>query len=120
MNKEKKEIGYDQYMPLPLQERLEIFNEISAENRALLVKTQVERWLAKNRPQLTQAQIEILDEAIGLITPDKYREDKDTDKVEQEAEKFSKRMEKLFSRDEMRQIVSERASYIPPTDAEKR
>lgn len=46
MNQEQTSIGYDEFMPQPLKERLKIFNEVSAENRALLIKTHVERWLA--------------------------------------------------------------------------
>lgn len=106
-------------MPLPFGERLKIFNEISAENRALLVRTQVERWLASNRSQLNQTQIALLDEAIQFITPDKYEENRDMEKIQQEIEKLQKKMETVFSRDEMRQILTNRADHIPPVDTEK-
>ena len=84
----------------------------------MLVRTQVERWLEKNRSQLKQAQIEMLDEAIEFITPDKYEFDKDRKKVEQETTQFSKRIEKLFSREEMRQTLNIRLDCIPPVDSE--
>lgn len=119
MNQEQKEVSYDELMPLPFEERLKIFNEISAENRALLVKTQVERWLETHRLQLNQTQIALLDEAVQFITPDKYEEDRDTEKVEREIEKLQKKMETVFSRDEMRQILTNRADHIPPVDTEK-
>ena len=60
MNQEQTPIGYDQFMPHPLQERRRIFNEISAENRAFLIKTHIGRWLAANRPQLPPEQIAVL------------------------------------------------------------
>ncbi len=46
-------IGYDQFMPQPFKDRLKIFNEISAENRALLVKTHVERWRLKREAAMS-------------------------------------------------------------------
>lgn len=117
MNKKKDEIYYDEFMPLPLEKRLEIFNEISAENRAVLVRTQVERWLETNRSKLNQAQISILDETIKYITPDKYEFGRDQKKVEQETTEFFKEVKQLFSKDDMRQFLTNRADYIPPVDS---
>ncbi|MGI8668672.1 MAG: hypothetical protein ACR2J3_02365 [Aridibacter sp.] len=118
MKKKKDDIYYDEFMPLPFEERLKNFNEISAENRALIVRTQVERWLAKNRSQLDKPQIAMLDETINFITPEKYEFGQDQEKVEQEAAKFEKKVADVFSRDEMMQIMTMRADYIPPVDAE--
>lgn len=116
---QEQSIGYDQYMPQPLNERLKIFNEISAENRALLVKTHVERWLAANRPRLTQEQVCVIEEIIPSISPEKYRTERDDEKVMREIEAWQQKAEAIFSREELRQIVSERADYVPPIEAKK-
>ena len=41
-------VDYDTFMIKPLQEKIRVFNEISPENRALLVKTHAQRWLQAN------------------------------------------------------------------------
>ncbi len=86
MDQEQLTIGYEQFMPQPFRERLKIFNEISAENRALLVKTYVERWLAANRHRLTQEQVAVIEEIIPSISPEKYRAERDEEKVLREIE----------------------------------
>jgi hypothetical protein len=62
MSQEQLEVNYDQFFLKPVKERIKIFNEISAENRAFLVKTQAERWLAANRSRLTVEQVSIVEE----------------------------------------------------------
>ncbi len=119
MDQRQQSIGYDQFMPQPFKERLKIFNEISAENRALLVKTHVERWLAANRHRLTQEQGAVLEEIIPSISPEKYRVERDDEKVMREIEAWQEKAEAVFSRDELRQIVSERADYVPAVEAGK-
>lgn len=113
----KNEVNYDEFMPCSLEERLKIFNEISAENRASLVRTQVERWLDTNHSRLSKAQMDMIDEIIKFITPDKYEFGRDHEIVEQETTKFFKRVEQLFSKDEMKQFLTNRADYIPPINS---
>lgn len=115
----KKEVSYDDYMPLTRQERIKVFNEISAENRAILVKTQVERWLMVNISKLNKQQTDLLNETIEFITPDKYEEDRDYEKVERETAELSNRVSELFTQDEMMQFMSPVADYIPPIDKTK-
>lgn len=113
---QRQSVGYDQFMPQPFQQRLRLFNEISAENRAALIKTHVERWLAANRPRLTDEQTGVLEEIICSVSPEWYKEERDFEKIEQEVEALSKKAEGVFSREELRQIVSERANYVPPVE----
>jgi hypothetical protein len=47
-----------------LDERRRIFTDISAENRALLIKTHIERWLAANRQRLNNEQITVVEDII--------------------------------------------------------
>jgi hypothetical protein len=117
MNQAQSQISYDQYMPQPIKQRINIFNEISAENRALLVKTHVERWLEINRQQLRKEQIEMVQEMLRFITPEKYETGIDMGEVDQEIKDLQRKAETVFSRDQLRQIFSERADYVPPVDA---
>ncbi len=119
MEQGQQSIGYDQFMPQPFKERLKIFNEISAENRALLVKTHVERWLAANRHRLTQEQVAVIEEIIPSISPEKYRPERDDEKVMREIEAWQEKAEAVFSREELRQIVSNRADYVSVVGTEK-
>jgi hypothetical protein len=116
MSQKQPTIGYDQYMPQPLQERIRIFNEISAANRALLIKTHVERWLAANRPRLTHEQIAVVEEIIRSITPALYQAGIDFEKVAQVAEALRKKAEAVFSRADVMQIMSHRADYVPAVE----
>ncbi len=121
MNQEQTTISYDQFMPQPRQERLRIFNEISAENRALLIKTHIERWLAANRPHLTLEQIAVVEDIIPFITPELYQADRDTVKVEREAEVFCRKLEAVFSREDVMQISNANfADYVPPVEGKNR
>jgi hypothetical protein len=114
MNQEQSVIGYDEFMPQPFSERRRIFNEISAENRALLIKTHIERWLATNRQRLNNEQITVVEETIiPFITPERYRAERDTEKVEQEADALIQKAESVFSREDLWQILAPRADYVP-------
>lgn len=112
MNQEQSVIGYDHFMPQPLHERIRIFNEISAENRALLIKTHVERWLTANRARLSGEQISVVEEMIPCITPEWYQAERDTEKVHQEVEALRQKAEAVFLREDVMQILSERADYV--------
>ena len=114
MNQEQLTIGYDEFMPQSLHERRRIFTDISAENRALLIKTHVERWLKANRQRLNNEQIAIVEEMIAFITPEQYKVDRDMEKIHLEAETLQRKAESVLSREDVRQIMSDRVDYIPP------
>jgi hypothetical protein len=115
MNQEQSAIGYDEWMPQSPDERRRIFTDISAGNRALLIKTHIERWLAANRQRLNNEQINVVEDIIiPFITPERYRAEIDREKVEQEADALQRKAEEFFSREDLMQMVSPRADYIPP------
>ncbi len=116
MNQEQQAFSYDEFMPHPLQERIRIFNEISADNRALLMKTHVERWLAANRPRLNDEQVAVVEEILRFITPESYRAEGDREKAEQEAEALREKAASVFSREDVVQIMSNRADYVPAVE----
>lgn len=105
MNRARPTINYEKFKALDNQGRIKIFNEISPENRALLMKTQVENWLADNRSRINQEQLAFVEEMIGFIKPELYAEDRDYRKVTQEADKLFKKAEAVFSRDEIMEMT---------------
>lgn len=105
MIQEQPTINYDQFSLLPPEERRKIFNDISADNRALLMKTHVDSWLAANQSRLTQEQLTVVEEMIRFITPEKYQEDRPYEKIIQELEKLLKKAEAVFPREDIIQMT---------------
>lgn len=119
MDRGRQLIGYDQFMPQPSEERLRIFNAVSAENRALLIKTHVERWLAANHSRLTYEQVAVVEEIMRSVSPESYQAKRDFEKVEQEAKALREKAEAVFSREDVMQIMSNRANYVPVVEGKK-
>jgi hypothetical protein len=65
--------AYDDFMKLSGEERRARFGTISAENKAMIMRTHVELWLRGNRGRLTASEIAVFQEMIAVITPDLYR-----------------------------------------------
>lgn len=65
-------VSYDDFMHMERRERLRVFNEISPGNRAAIVRTHVQRWLAKNREQLSDEQVALVEETFRVLTPEVY------------------------------------------------
>lgn len=118
MNQEQSTISYDQFFLKPLQERINIFNEISAENRALLIKTHAERWLAANRPRLTHEQVAVVEEIMRSISSEWYEMEQGFEKIEQEVKALRQKAEAILSPEDVLQLMSNRAEYVPAIEDE--
>ena len=116
MDQEHQEVTYKQFFQKPFKERLNIFNEITADNRALLVKTHAERWLAANRSRLANEQINAVEDLMVALSPKWYETDRDFEKLEPEIEVLIKKIEALLSREDCQQLASNRSEYIPTAD----
>ena len=119
MAPEQPTVNYDQFMPQPLERRRQIFNGISAENRALLIQAHIKRWLAAHRSRLNSEQVAVVEESIGFISPEKYREGRDMEKIHREAEALREKAEAVLSREDVVQILSDRPDYVPPIEGQK-
>jgi pimeloyl-ACP methyl ester carboxylesterase len=91
-------VDYETFMRLDGNRRLMMFNAISAENRADLVRTHFHRWLMANRSTLSAAQIEALEEQLPIIQPGLYQQPKDAELERRSAEMLD-RLYSLFPRD---------------------
>lgn len=63
---------YDEFMRLPVQQRREQFSKMPAENKAFIVRTHAERWVAANKARLGSAELRALQEATTFVTPKIY------------------------------------------------
>ncbi len=65
-------VSFDDFMRLDSQNRRERFSQLDATNKAMLVRTHAERWLAKNRGRLGASEQAFIEEAITLATPEAF------------------------------------------------
>jgi hypothetical protein len=65
-------IPYDDFRALTWDQRLRIFNALTPDGKAELVRSQVAGWLERHRDELTDAQITFLGEAVHAIVPELY------------------------------------------------
>ena len=105
-------IDYDTFMQMDVQGRIRTFNQITPENRAELVRTQIERWLERNRPRLNAEQIKVMEENIAFVAADVYRLPRDPQKMEQ-AKALEAKTAALFSGSDMKEAITIYGAYIP-------
>ena len=65
-------VTYDEFMKISVEQRHARFGALSAENKALIVRTHAERWLASNRARLTASEVGVFQEMISFVTPERY------------------------------------------------
>jgi hypothetical protein len=98
-------VDYDAFRTKPWGERIRLFNDISAEEKAELVRTHISRWVDAHRQSLTTAQVEVLEEWMAFIQPPLYVEPRnETSSVRREA--LEARTAALFSREEMMEALT--------------
>lgn len=110
-------VTYDEFGQMSDEQKLDVFNEVSAENRALLVRTQAERWLALHRTRLSEEQVSVVEEAIAFTQPELY-DDADREAEEAASEDLMARLMALLSREDMMHAFTRRGAYIPPAASE--
>jgi len=119
MSQEQLEVNYDQFFLKSIKERFEIFNEISAENRAFLVKTHAERWLVANRSRLAHEQVSVVEELIQSISPEWYKTKPDfSEEIDPKVEALIKKVEAVLSHEDLTQLATNRADHIPVVEDE--
>ena len=87
---------YDEFRRTTWEERLAIFNALSPEGKAVLVRSQISGWLDRHREELTAAQIAILEESIESVVPGLYISP-ETDHLTARARDIEKRARDLLS-----------------------
>ena len=64
---------YEQFMQLSAEQRRDRLASLPAEDQAVLKRTHARRWLDANRDSLSQAQIDLVTEAMSLLSGDRDR-----------------------------------------------
>jgi len=105
-------IDYDTFMQQEVQGRIKTFNQVTPENRAELVQTQIRRWVEKNQSRLTPEQLKIMDENLAFVTADRYRQPMNQEQMAR-AKDLEARTAAVFSREDMMQALTISAAYIP-------
>lgn len=92
-------VDYERFRAMPWDERVTLFNAISAAEKAELMRTHVTRWLESHRAELTPAQIALAEETLAFATPELYRQPP-ADDVAARARDFERRARELFTREQ--------------------
>ena len=96
-----KEIDYETFCKLPdVAAKRSAFLAAPAENRANLVRTQLERWRDANRLRLTALQIAGLAELIATIQPETYTDGPQGEEQRVKARAVAEKQRGLFTETE--------------------
>ena len=106
-------VDYDTFMQQDWQGRTRMFNTITPENRAELVRTQMERWLAAIQDRLTSEQLAAMHDCIAFVQPDAYRPET-REAYLARAKELEQRAAALFTHEDLRQALTIQGTYIPP------
>lgn len=107
-------IEYDVFCTMDLRNKEKVFGEISPENRAALVRTQIQRWLDKNRSRLTAEQIKIMEENIAIVKADLYKFPRNEVELAK-AKSLEQRTLAVMSREDMAEALTIFGSCIAKT-----
>ena len=98
-------VDYEHFRGMPWGERLTLFNALTAEEKAALVKTLISRWLDAHRAELTPAQIEIVEANIDFVCAELYEKPVSHDLL-RTFKQLEARTATLLSRDQMREALT--------------
>ena len=89
------------------------FAQLSPENKALIVRTQIERWISANRARLSPAQLQVMQEMAAVVSPDLYSPNR-TEATLARVQGLEKRAISLLGKEDVgRAATLEMAVYIP-------
>jgi len=89
------------------------FAQLSPENKALIVRTQIERWINANRARLLPAQLQVMQEMAAVVSPDLYSPNR-TEATLARVQELEKRAISLLGKEDVgRAATLEMAVYIP-------
>ena len=89
------------------------FAQLSPENKALIVRTQIERWISANRARLSPAQLQVMQEMAAVVSPDLYSPNR-TEATLARVQELEKRAISLLGKEDVgRAATLEMAVYIP-------
>lgn len=105
--------AYQEFMTLAPDSRAKRFSALSADDKALIMRTHAEQWLAKNRGRLIAGQVELVEKAIALVRPAMYRRPQDPDLVKS-MQALEAQLKCGLRRSDILQAFSTKHSAVPP------
>ena len=91
-------VSYEEFVALSTQARLVVFNRMTSDAKADLVRTHLQRWRDANANRLSRAQVSFIDErALPLIDANLYNRPMDEEKAKA-LEQFEQEVQQLFDR----------------------
>ena len=106
-------VDYDAFWQLSRSDQVATFNQITPENKAALVRTQIQRWTDANRARLNPEQLQLIADMLTLISADLYRQPK-SDALVARSKELETRALTVFSREDVAAAFTrEGGSYIP-------
>lgn len=94
-------MDYEDFCKRPADEKRQVFDAITAENRAVLARTQIERWRDANQKRLTPPQLASLKDMLELMTPDLYRPESRTEAMVKGMRDLEQKQIALFTREDL-------------------
>jgi hypothetical protein len=108
-----QKMTYETFCNLPdAQAKRAAFNAVTPDNRAELVKAQLERWREANKSRLSQAQLALLDQMHELVTPESYTAGPAQESARDKIRALEPKMAELFSMAD-RQAMQPNAPCLP-------
>ena len=97
-------IEYESFCKMSVESKRSAFNATTPDNRALLVRTQIERWRDANKPRLNEKQLELLGELVAIATPAAYGGGAPTQEAQDKMRSLEARLRELFTIDDVRAL----------------
>jgi hypothetical protein len=105
-------IDYDTFMKGDLDSRISTFQVITSDNKAEIVRTQLDRWLTANRDRLTAEQMALLAENRAFIAAALYEQPR-SEAILARAKDLESRSLAVLSREDVGQALTIHGMYIP-------
>jgi hypothetical protein len=106
-------LDYETFCKLPdEQAKRTAFRATTPENRAVLVRTQLERWRDANRDRLNSTHLAALADLIAAVTPDTYADTPKGEEARVKARKVTETQLGLFTNEQV-QAMQPNAPCIP-------
>lgn len=105
-------IDYDTFFQGDRAARLRVFQTMTPANRAEVVRTHIDRWLAVNRHRLSAGQVAIVEENRAFITAEVYERPQAPSNLAR-AKELETRTLSVLSREDAGQAFTIEGAYIP-------
>jgi hypothetical protein len=105
-------VDYDVFMQGDRAARIRTFQTMTPDNKAEVVRTHIDRWLAVNRNRLTAEQVTVVEENRAFVTAELYERPR-TPGILARSKELETRALAVLSRQDAGQAFTIEGAYIP-------